>query len=366
MSSATTVAHPFNPSKILWHSAEIKKMLRGEATNAPVSLEWDLSNTCNHGCAFCSFGTEESQGYRFQNWQHFPSDRAFSIIPELAAAGVQSITFTGGGEPLMHKDAPKIMQAVHDAGMSFGLVTNGALMGEKVRGILAKHAVFVRVSLDSGTPETHQLMHRTKALQFDDILKNMAALVAAADESPRTVPLAVGASFCVTDANWREIIKCAARLKVIGATYLEVRPTYPTTWRGDGWDFALSNIPDAVRALNDARVACDDADFKIIGMIDRFDALETNGKPYDKCRIGPLTSILGAEGSLWHCCVQRGQEAFKLANVLHQSFADAWKEAQARRMEQIIDVGKCPKCRYDNSNIALMGVATGAMHLDFV
>lgn len=364
--SAVNVAHPFNPGKLLWHRKEIEQMFAGTPTSGPVSLEWDLSNTCNHGCAFCSFGTEESQGYRFQNWQKFPTERAFALVPELAEAGVQSVTFTGGGEPLMHDKAPELMQAVHDAGIAFGLVTNGALMNAKVRDVLSKHAVFVRVSLDSGTPETHRIMHRTRVLQFDDILKNMAALIASADGHKRTRPLTVGASFCVTDTNWSEIGQCAARLKAIGANYLEVRPTYPTTWRGDGWDFALTNISNAVRALTDARDAYNDDTFQIIGVLDRFASLENPEKGYSKCQIGPLTSVLGAEGSLWHCCVQRGQDAFKLSNVLKQSFADAWKEAQAKRMADIIDVGKCPRCRYDNYNRLLEGIESQSMHQDFI
>lgn len=364
--SATSVAHPFNPGKLLWHRAEIERMFAGQQTRGPVSLEWDLSNVCNHDCAFCSFGTKESDGYRQQNWKHFPTERAFDLVPELVAAGVQSITFTGGGEPLMHPKAPEIMTAVRDAGISFGLVSNGYLLREKARKIISESAVFLRVSLDSGTPETHQAMHRTNGLQFDEILRNMEAVIIEASAQSRTRPLTVGASFCVTDRNWSEIGQCAARLKAIGANYLEVRPTYPTTWRGDGWDFALSNISNAVRALSDARDAYNDDRFQIIGMLDRFAALESHEKGYTKCQIGPLMSVLGAEGSIWHCCVQRGQEAFKLANVIGQTFESAWKAAQEKRMADIIDVGKCPKCRYDNYNLELAAIETQSMHLEFI
>lgn len=364
--SGTSVAHPFNPGKLLWHRAEIEAMFAGEQTRGPVSLEWDLSNVCNHDCAFCSFGTKESDGYRQQNWKHFPTDRAFALVPELAAAGVQSITFTGGGEPLMHPKASEVMAAVRDAGMSFGLVSNGYLLREKVRKVVAESAVFLRVSLDSGTPETHQVMHRTNGLQFLEILDNIKAVIDEAKSLNRARPLTVGASFCVTDRNWSEIGQCAAQLKAIGANYLEVRPTYPTTWRGDGWDMALSNISNAQRALTDARDAYNDDAFQIIGMLDRFASLENPEKGYTKCQIGPLTSVLGAEGSLWHCCVQRGQDAFKLSNVLHQTFASAWSEAQAKRMADIIDVGKCPRCRYDGLNRILQGVESQSMHLEFI
>lgn len=362
--SHVSPAHPFNPAKLLWHRKEIEAMFAGQPSRGPVSLEWDLSNTCNHGCAFCSFGTEESQGYRFQAWQHFPADRAIRLVPELREAGVQSVTFTGGGEPLMHPKAVEVFRLTHDHGIAWGLVTNGFLLRDKAQDAVAESAVFLRVSWDSGTPQTHQIMHRTKALQLDTIQAQMAATIQKA--KGRSRPLTVGASFCVTDANWHEIGQAAARLKSIGADYLEVRPTYPTTWRGDGWDFALSNISNAQRALADARDAYTDGSFQIIGMLDRFAALEHPEKGYSKCQIGPLTSVLGAEGSLWHCCVQRGMDDFKLANVLHQSFSDAWAEGQRKRLADTINVEKCPRCRYDNYNRILEGVGAGALHTEFV
>jgi MoaA/NifB/PqqE/SkfB family radical SAM enzyme len=364
-----TIAHPFQPAKLLLYRDVIERARRGP-TPGPISLEWDLSNTCPHDCPFCSFGTSESQGYRQQHWQHFPIDRALALPAELAAAGVQSVTFTGGGEPLMHPEVDQIMRATAVAGIEFGLVTNGMLIG-RVLTRLAGDARFVRVSLDAGSNETHAKLHRPKdAQQFDKIMDGMKALRAIADDAfqtgARTHALTIGASFCVTDENWQELGRCAARLKAIGVNYLEVRPTFPTTWRGDGWGLALSSVAAAIEALQEARSAYDDDQFSIIGMIERFDALEHPDKGYTRCQIGPLMSVLGADGRLWHCCVQRGQAEFDLGSVLHVPFADAWKVAQARHMGEKIDVLQCPRCRYDNYNRLLSGLQSDAMHTRFL
>jgi MoaA/NifB/PqqE/SkfB family radical SAM enzyme len=368
VSAHPNLVSPFNPAKLLWHADKIALMQAGIPNTAPVSLEWDLSNTCPHDCPFCSFGTSESQGYRQQHWQTFPTDRAKTLIPELAAAGLRTITFTGGGEPLMHPAAHELMAQVSRTSIEWGLVTNGFLLRGQVALEVASHARFVRVSLDAGTQATHNLVHRPKSPQFELILENLAELVARArlERLDLGVPLVVGASFCVMDANVHELLTLVRRLSDIGVDYLEVRPTYPTEWRGDGWPGGLTDIAAARAELAKAQEYAGDGPFRVLGMVDRFDALESPEKGYSRCQIGPLTTVLGADGRLWHCCVQRGQDDFALGSVLDTTWARAWFDAQAKHLADTINVSRCPRCRYDNYNRLLAGVPGDAMHVNFV
>src|SRR5690606_19750775 len=95
---------PFTPLKLLRHADKVEAMLRGSVVY-PISVEIDLSNVCNHNCPWCSFS-----GFRQENWQHFDGSRVLSLLGELADVGVKSITFTGGGEPLVHSQAAEIFQ----------------------------------------------------------------------------------------------------------------------------------------------------------------------------------------------------------------------------------------------------------------
>lgn len=354
---------PFQPLKLLRHSDRIEAMLRDELVY-PISVEMDLSNTCPHDCPFCSFGTSKSQGYRQQNWVQFSTPRAIALLDELKECGVKSVTFTGGGEPLIHKEAAAILEKAASLGLEFGVVSNGFLLKGAEQDVIAKHATFLRVSLDAGTPETHQFTHGTPMLQFHQILANLRATREKA--GPR---LTIGASFCVMDQNWKEIYLAAKQVKDAGANYLEVRPTFPTDWRGDGWGNALSpaNVDAAKVEIAHARAHLDDATFQIIGMIERFDSLAAPTKAYAQCRIGPLTTVIGADGRLWHCCVNRGIEFFNIASVASMSFKDAWAEAQAKRMHEQIDVSKCPRCRYDGFNRVIESTfLKNEMHANFV
>src|SRR5262245_27882610 len=226
---------PFTPLKLLRHADRVDAMLRGDPV-MPISVELDLSNSCPHDCPFCSFGTSESQGYRQQTWVQFPAPRMLRLLGELKDAGVKSVTFTGGGEPLIHRQATAILLEAARLGLAFGVVTNGWLLRGSVQQVIAEHATFVRISLDAGSTETHRFTHGLTQDQYPQILANLRATRELAGDR-----LTIGAGFCAMDANWKEIYKAAKDVRDHGGNYLEVRPTYPTEWRGDGWGAALSD-----------------------------------------------------------------------------------------------------------------------------
>lgn len=352
--------NPFQSQKLLFHRDRIEASLRGELT-FPISVEIDLSNVCPHDCPFCSFGTSASQGYRQQNWVTFDVPRIFLLLEELKECGVQSVTFTGGGEPLIHKKCAAIFHKATELGLEWGLVTNGFLLDGLRAVAVAEGATFVRISLDAGSNETHMFTHGVKRPQYNYIIDNIHTLRALAPG------LTIGASFCVMDQNFKEIYKAARDVRDAGANYLEVRPTFPTEWRGDGWGRALSDPEAAKVEVDHARLHLDSPTFKVIGMTDRFDAVEKPEKGYSQCRIGPLTTVIGADGRLWQCCVQRGQSFFELGSVAEKPFREEWTRIHSVRDASKIDVAKCPRCRYDNYNRLLEhAVLSDGMHKNFV
>lgn len=337
---------PFTPLKLLRHGDRVEAMLRGE-TVYPISVEVDLSLTCSHDCLWCSFGSSASHGYRQQNWVQFPTSRAVRLMEELAEVGTKSVTFTGGGEPLVHKAAVSIFEKATEVGLSWGIVTNGWGLRGSVVDVIAAHAVFVRVSLDAGSPETHMVTHHITTSQYHKILDQMLHTRTKAGSR-----LTIGASFCAQPANWKEIYAAARDVKEHGGNYLEVRPVFPTDWRGDGWVGCLSDdeVEWAKTEIAHAQTHLNDETFQVIGMVERFDKLTTPEKRYSQCRIGPLMTVVSADQHLWHCCVQRGMEPFKVGSIADQAFKDVWLRAEHQEMLAAIDVAKCPRCRYDGFN----------------
>lgn len=354
---------PFTPMKLLRHRHAVEAMLRGEVTY-PISVELDLSNTCPHDCPFCSFGTSASQGYRQQTWVQFPLPRVIRLLEELAEVGTRSVTFTGGGEPLVHRHIAAILEQATAVGLQWGVVSNGVGLVGAARRLIAQHATFLRVSLDAGSSETHQVTHGVAVPQFHLILDHLRATRVLA--GPR---LTIGASFCVMAQNWKEIYAAAKQVKDAGANYLEVRPTYPTDWRGDGWGIALTPEESAAAQveLQHAQAHLDGDGFRVIGMVDRFASLHAPEKAYTRCQIGPLMTVIGADGRGWHCCVQRGQPGFSWGDLADRPFKDVWLSEAHRALMANIDVSRCPRCRYDGYNTLIeAAVQQDGLHGDFL
>lgn len=353
---------PFSPHKLLFHSSKVEASLRGELVY-PISVEIDLSNVCPHDCPFCSFGTSASQGYRQQNWVTFPYPRILTLLEELSGCGVESVTFTGGGEPLIHKQAALVFAKATALGLQWGLVTNGLLLSGENALQVSRGAKFVRVSLDAGTSQTHQITHGVKHPQFDQILGNITHLRNLAPS------LTIGASFCVMPSNYQEIFRAALAVKEAGGNYLEIRPVYPTDWRGDGFVSTPTSqqLDYAADEIRTAKAQLADSTFQVLGMVDRFAALQTPAKQFSQCRTGHLMTVIGADTRIWWCCVQRGQSFFELGSVKDRPFPEVWAEVHEKMDSSKIDLSKCPRCRYDGFNELIEHAFIGdKMHRSFV
>jgi MoaA/NifB/PqqE/SkfB family radical SAM enzyme len=143
----------FNTYKILSHIGTIKDLMSGKSPY-PVSCEIDPSNLCNHGCSWCYFA-----GSRQADKKSLEEKLLFKLIEDLAGGGTKSVTFTGGGEPLINPAAPEAIRRAYSLGMRVGLVTNGGLLDKKKNKIIVSCCDFVRISLDAADEKSHNKLH---------------------------------------------------------------------------------------------------------------------------------------------------------------------------------------------------------------
>jgi len=71
----------------------------------PITVEIDLSNICNHRCSFCCFSE-----YLKKNNSTLDTKIVKQRIAEMYKLGTKGICFTGGGEPMAHKDFIDILK----------------------------------------------------------------------------------------------------------------------------------------------------------------------------------------------------------------------------------------------------------------
>ena len=81
--------------KILTYPDVLDKMVKDESVN-PINLEINLTNICNHKCIWCTYG------YLHSSTDTLDKVDVKNVLDDAYKMGVKSITWTGGGEPLLN------------------------------------------------------------------------------------------------------------------------------------------------------------------------------------------------------------------------------------------------------------------------
>jgi len=95
----------------------------------PFSLEMDVTDECNLNCSFCFWKDSRNNIHEEMDGQ-----KGMEILQKLYDYGVESIIWSGGGEPLSHHSFNSLLKRSADLGMRNGLFTNGLLVNVEMDG----------------------------------------------------------------------------------------------------------------------------------------------------------------------------------------------------------------------------------------
>jgi len=124
---------------------------------SPVSINLDLTTSCNYACDHCVDMDILNTGIRYDH------DRLKDSIKLMAERGLKSVIVIGGGEPTVYPRFEEMIEFMKDLNLQIGLVTNGSYMN-KVLSVAHRldSKDWVRLSLDSGSDPVFQAMHKPR------------------------------------------------------------------------------------------------------------------------------------------------------------------------------------------------------------
>jgi radical SAM protein with 4Fe4S-binding SPASM domain len=121
----------------------------------PMSALFELTLQCNMRCIHCgsSAGVRRTTELSTEEW--------IRITRELSDMKCRLVGLLGG-EPFIRKDWYTISQTIKDYGMDLSIMSNGALINDKLLLELRKLDPYnVVLSIDGGTAETHDFIRQT-------------------------------------------------------------------------------------------------------------------------------------------------------------------------------------------------------------
>lgn len=327
---------PFNPYKILCWRDRIDEILEGKMPY-PVALEIDPTNKCSSNCAWCMF-----KNFREEKGVSLPFRIVEGVLSELKGE-TKAVTFTGGGEPLVHPKINDMMRTAKELQYQVGLVTNGDLLNGHIDTI-NETCRYVRVSLDAGTKGTHQKLHSPfNEDSFDLIFETLP-----------DINTELGIAFLIHPDNYKEIPLLCEKLQDTNVSYLQLRPCLGVDMKPEVADYVGDYLKDR------------EFSFKVYLNLRRFDEVRF-GRRFEKCRATPLLGIIGADANVYLCCQMRGNKGFSIGNLKKDSFEKVWNSSRHRKIIERINLDRCPPCRYANWNYLVEQVfLKDRMHRFFV
>ena len=201
--------------KLIYHPEIVARWMRGENIY-PIELEIGLTNACNHRCIFCAV---DYTGYKPDRMD---KQLLINNLREIAPRGVKSIIYAGEGEPLLHREAPDIINETKSMGIDAALSTNGVLLTSDISRECLKSLTWVRFSTAGITDGVYDKIQRGARGDLAKVLHNMEeAVKVKRDQHLHTT---LGVQLLLLPDNKNEIVRMGRKLRRIGVDYFTIKP----------------------------------------------------------------------------------------------------------------------------------------------
>lgn len=343
--------------KLIYHPDTVAKWLRGENIY-PIELEIGLTNACNHRCIFCAV---DYTGYKPQRIETGLLEKN---LEELAPKGLKSIIYAGEGEPLLHKDAPDIINRTKALGIDAALSTNGVLLTPEVSADCLKSLTWIRFSTAGITDATYDKIQCGRPGDLGKVLANMQGAVQVKKE--QKLNTTIGVQLLLLPDNKDEIVQMGKELRKIGVDYFTIKPfsQHPQSQQILEVDYQdMLSLEKEVKEL-------ETEDFKIYFRAHSMKKLACK-RDYKHCWALPFMVYIDAKGNLWPCIVFMGKEELKYGNLNEESFCTIWegerrKEIVKYFMNMNLEENCRELCRLDEMNKYLDALKHPGAHVNFI
>lgn len=317
------ISEEYSPYKIIHFPEKLQEIKEGKQTY-PIMVDFVPTNACNHNCVFCSYRLEKTWAHPgFEQKDSLSFDKIIECFECFEKIGMDTVEFTGGGEPLVHPRIKDLFREVIRRRFNFALVTNGQVLDKEICELLSDVS-WVRVSVDAATAKTHSLIRRISQDNFQKIIENVETLLKYKKEAT------VGIGFVVGRENYKEIYEAACLFKSLGVD--NIRISAAITSKGyeyfQGIDKEASYLAKKAEELT---TSC----FKVFNLFDdRLCDVHDVRQDYAFCPMKEVRCFIGGDGNVYTCCILAYSKKGLIGSIKDQSFLDLWNSDSKKRFFQ--------------------------------
>jgi|TARA_B100001964_G_scaffold15796_1_gene16330 MoaA/NifB/PqqE/SkfB family radical SAM enzyme len=303
--------------------------VRERCLEAPVNIRIKPMNRCNHDCWYCAYRVSNLQlGEDMDVKDLIPTDKMFEIADDIIDMGVQAVTFSGGGEPLIYKPLPDVIKRLAVGGVKVGALTNGSNLKGKVADAFADHATWVRISMEGWDGPSYAEARRIGEDAFDKLITNMRDFVA------RKSHCVIGVSLIIGHDNYEHVSELVALLGDVGANHVKLVGAVVSN---DGAEFNAYH--QKLKPRIDEEIAKAEAmateTFTVLNhyheMEERFD------RPHTICPNIQFNPVIGGDCVVYTCHDKAFTKGGTLGSIKDCSFKEFWFSDENRERVFAID-----------------------------
>lgn len=275
--------------------------------NAPISLQLELTSTCNCHCSHCYNRSGEGFSENLMT-----SERWLDFCRKLVAGGGIFQATISGGEPLTQREYLwDLMDILGNDGTIFNLITNGFLFSQDVLKHLLKYKFYwIQVSIDAPYASFHDEFRHLQGC-WEKAIRAAYAIALSG------IPLRVASTVTPKTLNCLEdFVKMSINL---GASYLIIGEVVPSGRAVDNSDIFLSN-----EERDRFYLIMKDLREKYVKDISILISGSQRVQLEYACENSLDGAIIRPDGSIRLDC----SCPFVIGNVLKDDIFDVWKKAQ--------------------------------------
>lgn len=296
---------------------------------APLRMYFNVTNACNLTCRHCV----NSSGKPLQDELTTAEMRA--LIDRLAELFVLEVKFAGG-EPLMRRDVPDLLEHAVERGLAVSLTTNGTVLSQALLERLDRIPLqFLTVSLEGPDAASHDAVRGAgtfrRAVQGLELLR-------------RHTRHHLNVHFTVHQGNYRrldEVFRLAEELPVDSVGFTPMRPAGYGKDHPDLW-LAREQFSEATRTLLRLSEQC--AKTVVLPL----DPTGDGGRLYTQfgCGAAHVNAGVDSEGFMSPCNFFVGDD-WRGYSVRHRDVLDIWLDSPLfHRLRELEGNPQCRSCSH--------------------
>lgn len=327
----------YSSVKIFHHKDALNTMERGDI-GAPFYIRIKPTNLCNHHCAYCTYGSgnTDQKAENRNNIDHvdmIPGEKMLEIIDDMGSMGVKAVTFSGGGEPLTYPHIVEAVSRIKEKNIDLSLISNGQLLkGETAEAFY--DAKWVRISFDSPNAEEYSKLRGISVQAYKEVIENIADFA-----KRKNKECVLGINFVVGKSNYKRVYEAAELLKKLGADNIKYAALISNEKQ-----YHESIKDEVIGQIHRAKKELGSDSFQIINNYEE-DWMDKNftAQPFSTCYTCRLVTVIAADQKVYLCHTRAYDSEAVVTDIRNQSFKEAWYSEEART--KLLKLRPAKECR---------------------